>query len=205
MDECLDLTMLCDSKGLDVPSVTLSGPAASGALSSAPATVISNMPSTNAPADASTIVPAQPTDSPAQSTNAPTQSTDSPAQSANTTTSSAEQSCLIPHLLHVQVSVVLLGGLIHLALWNAIILLLFPPSFSVWMTITCRLVMIIYLCFFPQMVPLCKQTTNAGSLSPGGVLVRIRLPLVCEWQYAYIYVCVCVCAPNGTVLQLVLR
>jgi len=162
MDECLDLTMLCDSKGLDVPSVTLSGPAASGALSSAPATVISNMPSTNAPADASTIVPAQPTDSPAQSTNAPTQSadspaqstnastivpaqptdspaqstnaptqsadspaqstnaptqsTDSPAQSANTTTSSAEQSCLIPHLLHVQVSVVLLGGLIHLAL-----------------------------------------------------------------------------------------
>ena len=126
MDECLDLATLCDDRGLDIPSLTLSGPAASRALSSAPATVISNMPSTNAPADTSTpstIVSAQSTDSPAQSSNTLTQPTItiSPAQSTNTTTSSARQSCLIPHLLHVQVSVVLLGGLVHLALWNAII------------------------------------------------------------------------------------
>jgi len=118
MTECSDLTTECDSRGLSVPSLTLSGPVASGALSSALATVISTQ-STDALTTISALSPTPltivPANTGAQSTDTLTQSTGSPAQSTNTT-SSAKQSCLIPHLLYVQVSVVLLGGLVHLAL-----------------------------------------------------------------------------------------
>ena len=139
MSDCLDLIMECDSAGAPVPSLSLHGPEASGALPSTSTTVSPNLPSTDAPAESSTIftilptqstntpaqatntpaqatnAPAQSTSAPAQSTIAPAQSTDSPAQSTNAT-SSAIQSCVIPHLSHVQASVVLLGGLIHLVL-----------------------------------------------------------------------------------------
>ena len=152
----LDLTMQCDDTEHNVPSLTLPGPVASGGLTSALATAISTQ-TTNAPADGSsfTIVPVQSSNAPAdgspftivpaQSSNTPTQSTiaSSPAQSTNTTTSSAKQSCLIPHFLHVQVSVVLLGGLVHLALWKASFLSL--PLVCEWQ----------WHVLFDQMVPLC--------------------------------------------------
>lgn len=112
-----DLTVQCDSRGLNVPKLTLPGQDVNRILPSAPATAIT----AGIPVFTSVTAPLPTISASAQSSNTPTPS-------------SAGAGYLIPHLSHVQAIVVLLGGFIHLALWM--------PSahlssflFSVWMTI----------------------------------------------------------------------
>lgn len=91
--------MQCDSRGLNVPKLTLPGQDVNRILPSAPATAIT----AGIPVFTSVTAPLPTISASAQSSNTPTPS-------------SAGAGYLIPHLSHVQAIVVLLGGFIHLAL-----------------------------------------------------------------------------------------